>query len=188
MRTARAALRTETKPLFHEAPEMISFFHDGTSITNPYESECGRFEVQPAHYGFVEAETTVTIHDDGRRGRALVKTLDTGNQIRLTTEDGLSVPANAKEAWIELLDPTHGLWERHPVPLAGTLAAYVKTLTHLTEIELDATLQRLETDSGCGEACVKVLDKANEFIALAYDVREEILAAAARQLSIFYYG
>lgn len=167
---------------------MISFSHNDTSITNPYESECGRFEVPPAQYGFVEAETTVTIHDDGRMGRALIKTLESGEQIRLTTEDGLSVPANATEAWIELLDPTHGLCERHPVPLAGTLATYVQTLTHLTEIELDATLQRLATDSGCGEDCVKVLDKANEFIALAYDVREEILAATARQLSIFYYG
>lgn len=167
---------------------MISFTHAGTSITNPFESECGRFEVQPEYYGFVEAETTITIHDDGRMGRALVKTLDTGEQVRLTTEDGLSAPLVADNAWIELVDPAHGLCERHPVPLAGTLATYVQTLTHVSGIELDATLQRLPTDSGCGEDCVKVLDKANEFIALAYDVREEILAATERQLRIFYYG
>lgn len=169
---------------------MISFEYAGITITNPFTSECGRFDVDPITYGFTEEATTVTALDDGVDGRALVMHFPSGEQIRLTTKDGKGVPANAEEAWIELVDPnpSHGVVERHPVPLPGTIATYAEQLLHMDGLELEPEVQRLSVNSGCGEECVKVLDAANELIALAADVADEVRAAVERQLRIFYFG
>jgi hypothetical protein len=35
--------------------ELLSFGFDGTNITDPYASECGRFDASPVEYGFVHA-------------------------------------------------------------------------------------------------------------------------------------
>lgn len=169
---------------------MISFDHAGTAITNPFLSECGRFEVSPETYGFTQQNIELTIQDDGEGGRAWVKDLDSGEKIRLTTKDGKAVPASAEEAWVELLDPSpsHGVVERHLVPLAGTIAAYAEALLHMHGLDLDSEVQRLRIDSGCGEECVKVLDAANALVAVALDVADGVRAAVERQLRIFYFG
>ncbi|MCK9987543.1 MAG: hypothetical protein AzoDbin1_04015 [Azoarcus sp.] len=169
---------------------MIRFEFNGTGITNPFESECGRFEVSPEDYGFSRQDIELTALDDGERGRAWVKDLDSGEQIRLTTANGKDIPEDAGAAWIERVDPnpSHGIVERHPVPLAGTIAAYAEALLHLHGLDLDPEVQRLSVESGCGEECVKVLDAANGLVAVAADVADEVRAAVERQLAIFYFG
>lgn len=169
---------------------MIRFEFNGTGITNPFESECGRFEVSPEDYGFSRQDIELTALGDGKSGRAWVKELDSGEQIRLTTENGKDIPEDAGAAWIERVDPNpeHGIVERHPVPLAGTIATYAEALLHMHGLELDPEVQRLKVETVCGEECVKVLDAANELVAVALDVADEVRAAVERQLRIFYFG
>lgn len=169
---------------------MIRFEFNGTEITNPFESECGRFALSPEDYGFTPQDIELTAQGDSEGGRALVKELDSGQQIRLTTENGKDIPQDAGAAWIERVDPDpeHGIVERHPVPLSGTIATYAESLLHMHGLELDPEIQRLRVDTTCGEECVKVLDAANELVAVAADVADEVRAAVERQLAIFYFG
>lgn len=162
---------------------MISFDHAGTAITNPFLSECGRFEIEPAEYGFVAQDTDCDTW-------ALVKALDNGEQLRLTTADGRSAPLTADGAWIERIDlsASPAVIERHPVPLPGTVATYAQALLHMHDLDLDPEVQRLKVDTGCGEECVKVLDAASELVAVAREVADEVRTAVERQLRIFYFG
>lgn len=70
---------------------MIPFDHNGQNIYSPFLSECGRFSVDPAQYGFVLAET-------GGGCKALIKTLPKGDQIWITDSSGCAVPESAEDA------------------------------------------------------------------------------------------
>lgn len=67
-------------------PALLAFLHEGVEIRNPYLSPCGRFEVDPVLvYGFEEVWT-------GGDCKALDLVLPDGSVLRLTNEDGLSIP------------------------------------------------------------------------------------------------
>lgn len=170
---------------------MISFESNCNKITNPFLSECGRFETSPAIYGFVQQDTVFTVQKDGKGGRAWVKTfVETGMQIRLTTRDGRSVPANAEEAWIELIDtrPLFKFVEREQVPLPGTLGPYASSLSHMNDVYICLDMERLPIDSANGVECVKVLDAANAFIATMPGSANMIRRLAETELRAINYG
>jgi hypothetical protein len=80
-----------------DSDTIIAFEHDGVSINNPFMSSCGRFEVDPRTYGFVEEET-------GGGCLALVKRFADGRHIMLTDEGGSQLPENTQDCMIGLYD------------------------------------------------------------------------------------
>lgn len=74
------------------------FVSNGQNITNPFASECSRFQVDPQkHYGFEVCGT-------GGGNVALKKTLDDGWYVLLTDETGLDIPDNPDKWCMGLYD------------------------------------------------------------------------------------
>jgi molybdopterin-guanine dinucleotide biosynthesis protein A len=65
-------------------------------------------------------------------------------------------------------------------PLAGLVDI-------LVEVGAEEVLS-MPCESGCGEACVEVVQSGSLLVELCADVKEELLHALARQLRVFYYG
>lgn len=72
--------------------ELLAFEFEGTEIRNPYESECGRFEVDPKSYGFVE-------HHTGGGCMALLKDLGDGAYLLITDSDGCAIPEKGDDGY-----------------------------------------------------------------------------------------
>jgi len=70
-------------------PDALTFEEGGMQIRNPFLSDCGRFEVSPKEYGFVEYTT-------GGGNMALMKQLPHGKYMLLTDEDGTSIPETSE--------------------------------------------------------------------------------------------
>ena len=69
------------------------FVSNGQNITNPFASECSRFQVDPVeHYGFV-------VTDMGGGSKALKKVLDDGWYVILTDHTGLDIATDV-DKWI----------------------------------------------------------------------------------------
>ena len=69
------------------------FVSNGQNITNPFASECSRFQVDPQkHYGF-------EVFEMGGGSKALKKVLDDGWYVILTDHTGLGIPDNPNK-WI----------------------------------------------------------------------------------------
>lgn len=81
-------LKADNEGQTHEVPyeaELLAFEHEGMEIRNPFLSDCGRFEVDPRYYGFVEVCT-------GGGCEALSKNLPEGGYLMLTDESGCCIP------------------------------------------------------------------------------------------------
>jgi hypothetical protein len=74
--------------LTKEQADLLTFEFKGIDIYNPYESECGRFILDPSYYGFDE-------HHTGGGCMALVKQLEGGHSLWLTDCDGSGIPESA---------------------------------------------------------------------------------------------
>lgn len=69
------------------------FVSNGQNITNPFASECSRFQVDPQkHYGF-------EVTDMGGGSKALKKVLDDGWYVILTDHTGLDIATDV-DKWI----------------------------------------------------------------------------------------
>lgn len=89
----------------------VSFPFKGMEITNPFESECGRFKVDPRYYGFEEWHT-------GGIRMALRKELNSGDYILLTDENGPGFPdLDAARALIGLYDEDGNDVVYHPISI-----------------------------------------------------------------------
>ena len=74
------------------------FVSNGQNITNPFASECSRFQVDPQkHYGF-------EVFGTGGGNVALRKNLDNGYYVLLTDETGLDIPDNPNKWCMGLYD------------------------------------------------------------------------------------
>lgn len=58
---------------------IVTFLHGGKHIHNPFKSECGRFDVEPEHYGFVGED----VSPYGESVTLWKKTTDTGWEIHI---------------------------------------------------------------------------------------------------------
>lgn len=86
-------------------PTVLAFVHEDMEIRNPMLSECGRFDVDPKYYGFEEYET-------GGHCLALIKTLENGDYLLLTDEDGGGIPETGD------LNALLGRYTNEGVPIA----------------------------------------------------------------------
>lgn len=71
---------------------------------------------------------------------------------------------------------------------AKTIGELMQTLPFFVDEYVEAEISALELDCCVGKDCAKVLRRATDLIEIAADVREEIVAATVRQMSIFYFG
>ena len=77
------------------------FVSNGQNITNPFISECSRFQVDPVeHYGF-------KVTDMGCGNKALKKDLDDGWSVILTYNTGLDIATDV-DKWIMGLYDNNG--------------------------------------------------------------------------------
>jgi len=96
---------------------MITFDQGGTSVANPFLSECGRFDVAPSEYGFEAADT-------GGGAKALIKMLPEGDAIWITDESGMSIPDTADDAWIGYFDADGQQRAFHKVPTESDISEF----------------------------------------------------------------
>lgn len=109
-----------------EQTRLLRFVHEDTQICNPFESECGRFSVDPVEaYGFV-------VRGTGGGCEALELYLENGNVLRLTDESGMNLPDSESlgDSLIGLYDQDNeelacaslaDVWDDYQAELEGTI-------------------------------------------------------------------
>lgn len=59
MNTPEIKIGTLTNAIENAVPDMMYIEHDGFEIYDPYLSDCGRFKVDPSHYGLTQDQALI---------------------------------------------------------------------------------------------------------------------------------
>lgn len=101
-----------------DAP-LISFVQNDVTNFNPFISECGRFTLEPSHFGFEKAST-------GGGYVAWIKQFDNGWQIWVVSQDETEYATGENTDVIGLFNDEGIQVDAHYLPMAGDVVVYVE--------------------------------------------------------------